>query len=709
MSRKDEEAGARQRMINSMNGVGESYSGVASEIVVTPGTPKENSAERRFRDSQAQIARDSQYVEPKAPAQGPLDEVGYFSGIRDYVSGDKATEKYGLEGIPEFGSTDRGDAGNWWNDLNRTSVFDPKVKREMLKDQYGDNIRFEDVNEDITKVYLRDPKTDKVSVSLLDAPGFSMEDLKGIGTQAAYYGGTAAGGIGIGAKVGLKGMGLLSKMLAAGAASGLQETGLQTINQTAGRGGYDPVTIGASTLIGGLLPGAVNVGGKVVNSRANATNKLLDSEFSNAPTMFKQNQKIADESGIDLNYAQKSGGSGDRATLNTVRDSPEYQYRVDDAFRRQDEQINSKAMGAMDQVSKNKDTLQTAGASGRDAAQGVIDKASEVRSKATEKLYARAESFGKDIDTSSGFSLGNGMIAKDGAKANTSVALKPYVDRIDEAGGNYTQIKSIIDDMGDDIGELGIKPKVKRALTMVQKDLIEKLEKQNPHYKQAQKVWARESVAVDKLKNGFMGKAAGVNTDLKGATVGDTLFGGANATVEQVKLVKSQMNEIDPNAFKDLLREHMEQGWGKMAKDMDTPKAVQKAFFGPNKTSRDLVLAGLDPEARKNFMWFYKALDLANKGRAQGSDTAGKEAAKIRLGYGKGLGQRVASVKDFFLANFETPSGSDPVKLKKMFDLMTSTDSVVIKDWVKIRQMSGGMEAQLAEAVKMLGRSGLQK
>ena len=305
-------------------------------------------------------------------------------------------------------------------------------------------------------------------------------------------------------------------------------------------------------------------------------------------------------------------------------------------------------------------------------------------------------------------SKGNRFIAKDGAKANTSLALKPYVDRIKTAKGQYTQVKSIIEDMGDDIGALDIKPKVKAALTSVQKSLRESLEKQNPLYKEAQALYAKESVAVDKLKNGIIGKIAGINTDLKGASVGDNIFSGANANVWQVKKLKSQLDKVDPNAFKDLLREHIEQGLGKMPKDASSPLAFQKAVFGPNVNSRDLVLAGLDPDARKNFEWFYKVLDVAGRNRKLGSDTALKQGSSKSLekdGVMKTIKGGFAAPKEIT----ENDRGMDVNKLNKAFDSMMSTDRAVVDEWQEIRRMSGGLEAQLGEAVKLIMRERTQE
>jgi hypothetical protein len=686
----------------------DSYNMVAPEIVVAPSNDNDDVAslirQSRLHSEQAQVRQ--QENNAKALTQDdPLEETGYFQGARDYITGNKAIEEHGLEGLPEFGSTDRGDQGNWWNDLNRTSVFDRGVKKEMLKDQYGDNISFEDVNSDITKVFLRDPKTGNTTESVLDMPGFSMEDLKSLGTQAAYYGGTAIPAVKA-ASTGLKSMGIIAKMLGIGGASGAQEGALQAINQTAGREGYDLAAIALATGTGAATPGLQRLGSNIINSGKIRNNALLDNR--DTPAIFKQGQGMQDKSGIDLSYAQKSGGASDAAMVNTLRGIPEKQHQIDNFFTGQDKQIRDKADRSLDLISKNKDTLQTAGPTGRDAAEGVLNNAREVRKAATEGIYNRAEAFGGVIDTSSIVSKGNRFIAKDGAKANTSLALKPYVDRIKTAKGQYTQVKSIIEDMGDDIGALDIKPKVKATLTSVQSSLRESLEKQNPHYKQAQKIYAQKSVAVDKLKDGIIGKIAGVNTDLKGASVGDVIFGGANATVKQVKQVKSQLDKIDPNAFRDLLREHIEQGLGKMPKDASSPRDMQKAIFGPNVTSRELVLAGLDPEVKGNLMWFYKVLDAAGRNRKLGSDTALKQGAATSIeqdGLWKSIKGLMAAVKDVT----EGDRGMDINKVNSAFDSMMSTDRAVVGEWKEIRRMSGGMEAQLAEAVKLITRERTQE
>ena len=702
-SKKEARMLAKQRRLDS-------YNVATPEVVVTPSNDNNTNArrdvarQRRLEAERAQVRR--QENDAKALTQDdPLEETGYFQGARDYVTGDKAIKEYGLEGLPEFGSTDRGDQGSLWNDLNRTSVLDRGVKKEILKKQHGDNISFEDVNSDITKVFLTDPKTGNTIESVLDMPGFSMEDLKGLGTQAAYYGGTALGATKVVGK-GLKSMNTLAKMLGIGTASGVQEGALQTINQTAGREGYDPAAIGIATVTGLATPGLQRLGSNLINSGKVRNNALLDNR--DTPAMFKQGQEMQDKSGIDLSYAQKSGGASDAAMVNTLRGIPEKQHQIDNFFAGQDKQIRDKAYSSLDSISKNKDTLQTAGSTGRDAAEGVLNNAREVRKAATEDIYNRAEAFGGVIDTSSIVSKGNRFIAKDGAKANTSLALKPYVDRIKTAKGQYTQVKSIIEDMGDDIGALDIKPKVKAALTSVQKSLRESLEKQNPLYKEAQALYAKESVAVDKLKNGVIGKIAGINTDLKGASVGDNIFSGANANVGQVKKLKSQLDKVDPNAFKDLLREHIEQGLGKMPKEASSPLAFQKAIFGPGITSRDLVLAGLDPDARKNFEWFYKVLDVAGRNRKLGSDTALKQGSSKSLekeGVMKTIKGGFAALKEIT----ENDRGMDVNKLNKAFDSMMSTDRAVVGEWQEIRRMSGGLEAQLGEAVKLIMRERTQE
>jgi len=353
-SKKEARMLAKQRRLDS-------YNVATPEVVVTPSNNNTNARrdlarQRRLEAEQAQVRQ--QENDAKALTQDdPLEEVGYFQGAKDYITGDKAIKEYGLEGLPEFGSTDRGDQGSLFNDLNRTSVFDRGVKKEMLKDQYGDNISFEDVTPDITKVFLTDPKTGNTTESVLDMPGFSMEDLKSLGTQAAYYGGTAIPAVKV-ASTGLKSMGILAKMLGIGAASGVQEGALQTINQAAGREGYDPAAIAIATGTGFVTPGLQRLGSNFINSGKVKNNALLDNR--DTPAIFKQGQEMQDKSGIDLSYAQKSGGASDADMVNTLRGIPEKQHQIDNFFAGQDKQIRDKAYSSLDSISKNKDTLQTA-------------------------------------------------------------------------------------------------------------------------------------------------------------------------------------------------------------------------------------------------------------------------------------------------------------------------------------------------------------
>jgi len=170
----------------------------------------------------------------------------------------------------------------------------------------------------------------------------------------------------------------------------------------------------------------------------------------------------------------------------------------------------------------------------------------------------------------------------------------------------------------------------KRLLSQAEKLYVDQIGKVSPKFKVANEEFARLSAPVKELEDSILGTTANIkDVNLKDIT--SKIFNPTETNPTVIKKAKQIIQNVDPGAWDDILRVEFQRRVGGMAGRAETeaielsgntPGQLRRAIFGSD-PKRNVLLAGMNPTQKKNFLWLESVLKRAESGRAQGSPTAG--------------------------------------------------------------------------------------
>ena len=235
-----------------------------------------------------------------------------------------------------------------------------------------------------------------------------------------------------------------------------------------------------------------------------------------------------------------------------------------------------------------------------------------------------------------------------------------------------------------------------RNLLNVKEELMDVMEKANPGYKVANDKFSELSPVIDQFDQSILGKVAAI-TDTQLKTVSSKIFDAAETNPQVIAQSKKVIEEIDPQAWRNLLRVELERKLGTVRADLiDTaegasasmeniPAQLSRAIFG-NTKQRKILYEGAPDDVKQSLRFLETALNRAKLGRPGGSQTATREEIKKKLR--PGIAQ---AVRDFFSSPITTLSKvrEDVVFDKKVRALSTALYDTKWKPRMKkIRKMS---------------------
>ena len=215
-------------------------------------------------------------------------------------------------------------------------------------------------------------------------------------------------------------------------------------------------------------------------------------------------------------------------------------------------------------------------------------------------------------------------------------------------------------DMIEDVGTKAVSPLLKREIAMVKKSLTDKMRKASPLFDAAETKFEQMSPAVTQLEKSIVGQISKIK-DTQVKNISSRIFDPRTAQTDPkvIKNARKIIDEIDPNAWNDLLRVELNRrvsSISDLAGDTpgemgNLPGKMRSALFG-NPSQRTALLAGMDEGTRKNFLYLDKVLKRAATGRGIGSHTT---PAKEALDKMKGV---TGIVRDILLHPVESATGA---------------------------------------------------
>lgn len=593
-----------------------------------------------------------EFLQRKATTQQiveqPPEEKGFFSRLKDLFTGeDRATPE--TEAAPELTAQIMGLG-------QRPSLKEFVLAGRMLLTATDEEKR-KLIEETVPDASFRTDEKGNTFVTLpgreeavLNRPGFSLDDALNITGMIALF--TPAGRV-------AKGLAFGAKTLIRGGVAAATEIGRQvTIEKD-----LDPVEIG--------LAGATGVVGEVVAPAARAIKKgvqrgirgarrlgdvtpivrdipgitpqedvllgISKEELPAAEQAVRRAREVSERTGFTIAPAQQLG---DPQALRKQRLLAELSPSAKEAtafLRTSNKEVFDEVERVLDVIAPPT-SVETAPGKIRSAAEQAIEVKKTIRAERAAPIYDEAKRSPlllKLPETKAVISEITEGLPETGKIRKRITGIERLItgqkDAKGVAKGVNTRVlheaKLEIDDMISKFGEGSLGNTEKQKVIQIQQSLLKELDAANPLYKEARKVFAENSPAVDELKNSIIGKISKLD-DIQIERVGETLFKPGN-NVSTIIKAKKVIESVDPQAWRDITRSVFETRLGNLkitketAVTQNVPAQVLRTIFGNNKQQK-ILFAGVDTETAKNLRWLKEGLELVKEGRPGGSETAGR-------------------------------------------------------------------------------------
>jgi hypothetical protein len=519
--------------------------------------------------------------EPTIPKIVPVERHYEPTGEMSAITGKPITEFTGRGGP---GASARAHSRAGWvdNPITKFEIYSrdrfPNLSREQRADRYkyqnGELI----FRADSGKWYSENPDLaiSKLKKMLAQQPAHLPSEV--LGAMGAYWGGFP------GAFVGAYGGEAIRKSVGQ-LVLGDKQTADEILTDLAVTG-----LIGA----GGELAGArlVGVGRKVkpliAGTKARKVTAMMgrdavDIDFKKAASI----QRIAeDKYGIHLWDAQTTESRRLIDRLNIYGDLPDTSDLVQIAKRMQDEEAYRAVNIFFDDLSSSVDAL-TAGEEITKTAKGVIQKKIGERLGKSKPWYDKAFAQNTEIDISPHIEQLNDLINESLLKGPRRKKLIQFRDMLHKkvkvdwssTGKNFQlepenrikqldELKKSVDVILEPrVGDKPIDNVTKKNIREIKNNILFDLDKANPNYAKARRIWGDDSEAIDRLINKTQLRKL---ADLEGENVvraSNELFKTAGNSPAIMRKIRSQIYPENPRAWNAAMRVQLENVLGKTAQD----------------------------------------------------------------------------------------------------------------------------------------------
>lgn len=513
---------------------------------------------------------------------------------------------------------------------------------------------------------------------VINKPGVSQLDiLQGLGIAATFT--PAARIAGAGTRGAAVTGGLIARRGAqAGLGAGLTETGLQLAQEQVG-GEFDTEDIALAAALGVGAETALPIIQRFRQGRQASAQGVAREELEQIAPAIREAEAATKETRVPLFQAQKTTVPAQLEKQAFVGQLPAGTQTASKALRVQ----NAAAADAVDdllgQIAPDQAVV-TGAERFRTAAQAAVDNVKRIRAEKASPIYNEAFDTGANIKLKPVNDLiksglddfpAGGEVAKNLNKI--SVLLKgtkgaqPSLRQLHNA-------KLEIDQMINKVGEGSLGNTTKANLKDVQAKLLNQMDEGSGLYKQARQTFSDASPSVTTVQESIIGKISKLkDTDLK--SISKRIFDPAETNPAVIKQAKKVINDVDPDAWNQLLRTELERRLGSVRADINSvtaenvPGQLHRAIFG-NTKQRAVLFNAVDGEVKRNLGYLETVLKRASLGRPGGSQTAAREEIKREL-----RGGSLSALRDFFKKPVSTlvSTGEDAAfnrRVKNLADAM---------------------------------------
>ncbi len=503
--------------------------------------------------------------------------------------------------------------------------LDPKAQKDIVKSAVPDvKFKTDDKGNEIATF----PNGKK---AVVNKPGFTIQDASSLAANVIMFMPAA--------KVASLGTALIAKVGLGALGAGLTETGIQVGEQALGsEQGFKPLDIAAATALGGVgetvLPAARAIGRRATTPKAarQLERQIPPEDLPRALESISGAEEITEQTGIQFGKGEKLLTPAALAEQEVLAESAGGAFIATKQIEKQNQQIEKGLTNFVDEIAKP-ETTENALVNFKNDAKRAINKEIDLRRAKASPIYKQAFEEGAQVDIQP--VLDNideilpGLTTTDIAKDIQKVR-KLFVDLPEE---NLLELHNIKRQLGQNISRLGAKalPESKRELTKIQIKLLEQMDEASPTYKEARAIFANDSPKVTQIKESVLGRISKFKEpDLK--RIRKLLFDPEEATVNPtvIKRIKKQLDDINPNAFQEIMRIEFEGRLGK-ANLPGEPFGLPSRLLNNVFKNDAGIKAVMTKDQSKNYNYLKNALVRSAKARPLGSRTQPLQAARERL------------------------------------------------------------------------------
>jgi hypothetical protein len=556
---------------------------------------------------------------------------------------------------------------------------------------------------------------------VLNKPGLSKLDiLQGLGIIAAF---TPAGRVATagtaGAKAGVK------MALQRGAQGGLAAAGTEATIQGAQEAAGGEFSPGEVALAGGL-GFAAEAGLPAIQSarRARQARKLrvgskelkeIKPAIQEAKEAQKGIQKITGEE-VPLYRGQQTLIPSQLEEQSFVQSLSPGAMRARKGLLRQNEQVGKAVDNFLDNISSPK-AMEIGEGRIRSIAQSRKEALEALREQKTSPLYrqvfqnAEKQGINANVDDIVKTIERELIDAPDGSTLKRSLSKVKTFLKPGKTKSNLKRLQNAkfeIDKMLAARGDDAVAKTTQGKLIQIKRDLVDRIEEASPGYKAANETFSELTSPIKRYEESLLGQIADI-PDKQLKTISGKLFDPSQTNPLVIKQARKVID--NENAWNQILRVELEKRLGKIRGDLsklsrgegtsieNIPGQLRRAIFG-NRKQKNVLMAGLSTEQKKNFEYLDTLLTRASLGRGVGSQTATREEIKKRLNRNVG-----GAVVDFLRRPLETIRG---VGEERMFDnrVRALADLVFDPKWQprleKVRKMTADSPAAIRAMTQLL-------
>lgn len=472
-----------------------------------------------------------------------------------------------------------------------------------------------------------------------------------------------------------------------------------------------------------LLEGAFEAGGNFVGA---AVGKLLTKgaardirklDLAGSSDIVNKSKAL----GVDLNPAQITNLPSLKGKFDVLASLPTSRDAIAEFSQKQSKQANDAAEKFLGKVSKV-DDVDEAGSLARDGAKQVISKLTKERADAARPLYNKAFDETKGVPPEM-IPRAEDLMRRPSMVQAGRIAVKLAKDEGVNLGDPKNSLlgmhymKLALGDMIESTPEGGrVGPTRKRALTMLNQELVGMMDEISPTYKQARETFAHFSPNIVSVQDGIISKVAGLG-DEQALEASKMVFsdGRSPASVERMRnlFVKSGL-ENDWNA---LLGAYLRETFSKAGQEFATSGGALnqapkwRAILVGNPRQYRLMEKAMAPNQFRAFNDMMDVFDAISRtsGAGAGSQTMPRQEAAqmLRREAGAGVAGQMANVLSPQNFGARASNWLAEVRLgnhaEKLAEVMTSPDGM--KRLKELKRLSPNDQRFIAGASALFGIS----